>query len=465
MRQKARRRRAGSFVCAILALAAAAAGGSGARAAPADVCAGPPSILSSVAVPGLSDLKTFLCGHGVNFYGAYIGEVFGVAAGGARRAAFYDQRVEAGVFVDLETLAGLRGASFHANGFAIAGQGATDGAVYNFAAVSNVSAHPALLLFEFWAEQSLFNGLASLRVGQLAADSEFSTSEFDGLFTNATFGWATLMAADLPSGGPTYPYATPAARLLLRPIEGLTLMGAVFNGDPTGAGFDGEPYDFAPRGSRFGLHGPPFVMAEAAYAYNQSADAPAPAGRIKFGGWRHFGAFEDQRFDAAGGLLALSESGAPRMLDGDWGFYGVIDQMLWRKPNDPDFKKGVGVFARVFTAPSDRNEVSFYADAGVVTSGLVPGRPDDDFGVALAYTEISAAARGRDEAAAARSLYGRRDEIMLEAVYNALIAPGFNILPVATYVIHPGAAAPQEDGLGLRLPNALVFGLRAQLSF
>jgi porin len=65
-----------------------------------------------------------------------------------------------------------------------------------------------------------------------------------------------------------------------------------------------------------------------------------------------------------------------RTHSGDYGVYGIIDQMLWRLPGD-DPKKGVGGFARFALIPSDRNPMDFYADAGVNFMGLWDKRPGD----------------------------------------------------------------------------------------
>ena len=51
--------------------------------------------------------------------------------------------------------------------------------------------------------------------------------------------------------------------------------------------------------------------------------------------------------------------------------------------------KGVGVFARVMGAPSDRNLVDFYADGGVTFTGMIPGRPTMRSAIGFAYTGIS----------------------------------------------------------------------------
>src|SRR5205807_8787755 len=84
---------------------------------------------------------------------------------------------------------------------------------------------------------------------------------------------------------------------------------------------------------------------------------------------------------------------------GNTGLYGVIDQMIWRLSGGIP-KRGVGLFARAMAAPSDRNLIDLYADAGVNFTGLWDLRPDDTFGMAASYSRISPAARGDDADAA-----------------------------------------------------------------
>ena len=54
-----------------------------------------------------------------------------------------------------------------------------------------------------------------MKVGQLAADAEFVISEGGGYFLNGTWGWPSITAADLPSGGPAYPLATPGVSFFM----------------------------------------------------------------------------------------------------------------------------------------------------------------------------------------------------------------------------------------------------------
>ena len=196
-----------------------------------------PSI--STSIPALGEFKKALLDLGYNVQLNYIGEVLGNTKGGVRRRTIYDDLIELAIDGDLSKIAGLNGASFHINAFQIDSSGLSTCCIFNFMTVSNIEARPSTRLFEAWFEQKLFGEMASIRIGQLAANTEFTTSDFSALYLNATFGWPNILAADLPSGGPNYPLATPGVRLKVSPDDQITFIAALFNGDPSGAGFTG----------------------------------------------------------------------------------------------------------------------------------------------------------------------------------------------------------------------------------
>jgi porin len=88
------------------------------------------------------------------------------------------------------------------------------------------------------------------------------------LFVNSTFGWPVINAQDLPSGGPAYPEATPGARVQYSPNDNVTILAAIFNGDPAGPG-PGNPVQRDPFGLAFRIQDPPFLIAEVDYSYGQ----------------------------------------------------------------------------------------------------------------------------------------------------------------------------------------------------
>jgi len=431
------------------------------------VANGQPSVSTSLAA--LGDFKKALLDRGFNFQLNYTGEIFGNPRGGVKQRAVYDNLLELAVDGDLDKVAGLKGASFHINSYQVNGVGLSTCCIFNVLTVSGIEARPSTWLFEAWLEQKLWGEMASIRIGQLAASTEFTISDFSALYLNATFGWANILAADLPSAGPNYPLATPGVRLKLSPNDQITFIAALFNGDPSGAGFTGLQEILDPAGVNFRLRDPPLLMAEAQYKYNQDKNAPGLAGTIKLGGWRHFGKFDDQLHGADGCLLANPLcKGNVLSHRGDYGVYGMIDQMLWRAPGDEP-KKGVGGFALVSASPSDRNLANFYAEGGITFIGVWGDRPNDAFGLAAAYSPVSPWVRGFDAAAAYFSkaaLPIRGYEMALELTYQAQILPGWTVQPDFQYIFHPGYGVddPINPAVG-RIRDAAVIGLRTVINY
>ena len=428
----------------------------------------PPSIASSI--PVLAEFKKGLFDLGYNLQFSYFADGLSNPAGGVKQGAAYEGLLYMVLDADLAKIAGLDGLGFRVNAFQIHGRQLSATNVFNLTRVDSIEARPATRLFELWVEQK-FGDLLLLRVGQLAADNQFFISEFgNALYVNNTFGWPVIFASDLPGGGgPNYPLATPGVRLKVNPNDRLALLAGLYNGDPAGAGFTGLQEIKDPAGLNFRLQDPPLLMAEAQYMYNQDKTAEGLAGTIKFGGWYHFGKFDDVHFGRDGESLAdPSSKGVARTRNGDYGVYGVIDQMFWRLPGD-DPKKGVGAFARASWSPSDRNLIDLYAEAGVNFMGLWDKRPDDKFGLAASFSQLSPALTALDRERdffVGTALPLRDYEVVLELTYQAQIVAGWTIQPDFQYIFHPGGGVvdPLNPFAG-RIPDAAVFGLRTQISF
>jgi porin len=97
--------------------------------------------------------------------------------------------------------------------------------------IAAIEAVPTTRLSELWLEQSFAAGKASLKVGQLTADSEFFFSELSTMFLQSD--WPTIAAVNLPSGGAAYPLSTPGVRLKVDPVN-VSLLLAVLNGGLAG---------------------------------------------------------------------------------------------------------------------------------------------------------------------------------------------------------------------------------------
>ena len=250
----------------------------------------PPSIATSLGPLGdLWGLGPALEKRGITFSLTYIGETLGNRTGGVKRGSIYEGRLDGQLDVDLEKLVGWSGATFHTNGYQIHGHGLSKFYLDNLMTASGIEALPSTRLYELWLEQKMLNDKVAVRVGQLAADTEFLVSQYATLFVNGTFGWpGGDTGVDLPSGGPAYPLATPAVRLKIAPTDEVSILAALFNGDPAGpARFftNPDPQRRNRNGLDFRTTDPAFLIGEAAWTYNQGKDAAGLPGTIKLGGW------------------------------------------------------------------------------------------------------------------------------------------------------------------------------------
>lgn len=402
----------------------------------------------------------------------YIGETLSILRGGLARGTSYEGRLDGIVNTDLEKLIGWRDASTHIRAFQIhKGQYNSADLVGSIADSSNINAVSTTRLFTAWYQQE-FGKAGSIRIGQLAADDEFLVSTTAGGLINGTFGWAAMVATNLPSGGPAYPLATPGVRLQVNLNESFSLLGAAFSGDPAGKRcFDDNP-DANPQicnkhGTTFSFSGGTFWIGEAQYQVNQGKDATGLAAAYKIGAWRHTGnRFADQHFgdDGNGNIVSLAtDPPLPFNHSDNWGIYGVIDQMLWRSEG-----RSVSVFVRAGASPSDRNLVSRYIDGGIGFKGLLASRPDDTLTLGVAHSKISKDAAALDQDILA--LNGppfpiRSAETVFEASYIMQLAPWWSLQPDFQYIVKPGGNVPHPDNGTKTVGNAAVVGVRSTINF
>jgi porin len=339
---------------------------------------------------------------GIRFGFGYTGEVIGVASGGIRRGAGYEGRADLALDADLDSLAGWQGTLLHASAYQIHGDPVSGNDIGNVMTASNIEAHPTTRLYSLWLEKT-FRGGASLRAGQLGADEEFLVSGTASVLVNGTFGWAPIAAANMTHGGPGYPLAAPGIRLRLEPADATALLVAAFAGNPAGAGCADGGQICNRYGTTFSMSGGTLWMSELQLA----------GGAYKLGGWYQNGSFDDRR--------------------GNGGLYAIADRRLWRSG-----AKELKGFVRLGAAPSDRNLVRSYADAGMSYKGPLDARPEDTLALGLARAELPGGS-----------------ESLLELSYHAPLTPHLALQPDLQYVVQRGT----------EIPDAWVVALRASVRF
>lgn len=290
----------------------------------------------------MGGLRPALGRFGVSLGLTETSEVLGNPTGGRKTGAAYEGATEMSLGIDLGKAVGLQGGLFNASAWQIHGRGLSTNNIDNLMLVSNVEADRATRLFELWYQQSFLGGKLDVRLGQLAADQEFTLSQYAGLFINSSFGWPALPAVDLPAGGPSYPFATPGVRLRALPNERTTLLFGVFNGNPAAnANFPpSDPQLRNPSGANLRFQGT-FVIGEVQYAVNQGEGAKGPPATFKLGAWYNSNAFANQFFATGGetaavpGVILL-----PSQFRRDWSVYAVVDQLVWRPARGQGGRRG-----------------------------------------------------------------------------------------------------------------------------
>jgi porin len=426
-------------------------------------------------------LRSRLENAGITLQATETSAVWGNLSGGLKRGAVYDGLTQVVVRFDSEKLGLWQGGTLVASALQIHGRGPSLNLVGNtFHTVATFEATRSTRLYDLYYEQSLFDDRLSIRVGQFRADDEFIISEYGpetdaglqlasgtSLFINSTFGFPGLAATNLPGGGPAYPMGALGVRVKVKPTEEISLLAAIFNGNPAGRG-TGNPQLLNASGTRFPITDGYTAFFEAQYAINQAKDGPGLPGMYRVGVWFNNNSFEDPRYDTTGVSLASPASnGVPGPHYGNYSLYAGADQMVWQTGETKD--QGIGVFARIMGSPNDRNTLSFYVNGGVTWKGMIPGRNQDTAGLGFGYAKVGARARGFDGDVA---FYNpdtfspvRGSEAVIEATYAFQLTNWWTLQPDMQYVIRPAGGVVNPNNPTRTIGNAFVLGLVTQITF
>ncbi|WP_240702068.1 carbohydrate porin [Trinickia terrae] len=414
----------------------------------------------------IGGLRPWLNRYGVTFNLQETSEYLYNTRGGLGTGGAYDGLTTMSLQVDTQKAIGLPGGTFNISALQIHGTNLSTRYLGTLNTASGIEAQGTTRLWEMWYQQSFLDKKVDVKVGQQSLDQEFMVSSYAGTFVNTMFGWPGLPSYDMPNGGPAYPLSALGVRVRTQITPSVTALAGVFDGNPLGNDQNNL------SGTNFNLHNGALYIGEVQYAINQPGDGamelPGAAksrsgglpGTYKIGLWYNNETFADQGIDNTGLSLAdPNTTGTPASHKGDYSFYAVADQMVWRP--DPDEPRSIGVFARVMGAPGDRNEVSFSANAGVVMKAPFKGRDNDSVGLGLAYIKVGNHLSNFD---AAQGLVPRSSETALEATYQYQVTPWWQLQGDVQYTFNPGAGQnPSNPSQGMR--NTLVVGLRTNITF
>jgi porin len=379
--------------------------------------------------------RSQLADHGVVATGSYQADIQANAAGGIRQAGRYFHNFALDLEFDLDRLVGWRGAQFHASMSQRTGQNLSEEAVGSVFNVATVCCGAVVKLVSLALEQSLFDERLDIAVGRLAAGDDFLTTPLDWKFvSNAFDGNPVGVFFQIPFSA--YPNTQWGLRVRGKPTPELQLQFGVYNGDPEVVDDHNHGVDFSWRSGKGVV-----TVAEIAWLRNQRSDDTGLAGNYKLGGFFHSGPFD-----------VLDEPGSVQ--HGNGGLYVHADQMLWRD-GDAGSLQGVTPFVWLIYAPDEAlSQVPFFANAGVVWRGAIPGRDDDELVFGGVYGWFSPEQRDQQRRS---GVAPQHYEAALELGYIVQVTRWLKIQPDLQYVINPGAAGELDD--------AFVAGAQIVLAF
>jgi len=333
---------------------------------------------------------------------SYVAEAVRNLSGGLQKGTKYEAAGTLGATVDLEKAGLWSGATAYVEFIIDHGTDPSGTLIGDFQTASNIADGNRTRLQQVWFEQSLMDGAIAVLVGTHDLNAEFNVTEYGGLFTNSSFGIGPEISGNAATS--LFPEAGLAARIAFHANDQLAFSAAAYDGDPA----------TRPLRAAEGY----MYIAEAAYSSEGAA--------YKLGLWRH------TKAPVQGGGQGLS------------GAYIVIDQPLW------DWDGGsMGAFLQYGLAQRSAENIKNYVGGGFHFSGLIPGRSNDEAGIAFARADFSNNYRSLNPGF-------KKAETAIELTYRAPLTDWLAVQPAFQYIM-----APSGDPA---LRNAKVGLLRLELS-
>ena len=421
-----------------------------------------------------------LADYGLTFTGNYQGVFYGVVDSQKGSRGFYDMQINFGAelnfgkALNLDALEGVKAfgnvryrdswAGSNPNNFVEANS------MFN---PSNFQSGTQWRVLSFGLEAGTADNLpvkdmVVLRGGWLQPQKEFADQPLSKLFVNNAVNSAKGIGGNIPFSSS---FSTWGGTLKVKPVDVWYVKGGLFMAFPqaTASSNHGLAYEgYAPNPDLNGL------MAMAETGITPKLGAAELPGKYAFGGY-YWGVDNKSFFGAH--------------YDGQYGFYGQADQMLFREPSpevEPlakgpsdgksvadgksgkDFKQpvsmdkpklsdqGLSMFNLLSFAPKYNNLFPFYFQTGLVYTGLIPGRDQDLTMFSVAYGSYSF-----------YNIENLQDNVgnvnqpnytmIFEWDYRFMINGFSYIQPLAQYIVKP-------NGTG-NVQNAAVLGFQVGATF
>jgi len=242
-----------------------------------------------------------------------------------------------------------------------------------------------------------------------------------------------------------YPNATWGGLVKVRPTERMYVMGGAYNGNVS---IRANKH----HGADWSMDGPLFAIGEVGYQINGLPGDQGLLGNYKAGFW-----YDDHQYVD---FNTVARGRTPDVPRGNWGFYGLFDQVLVRFGGSGS-NRGFGITGSVLVSPDQSVSVMpFFGTAGLVARGVFASRPTDLVGLGVVYGRFSDDQEDSQRRARQSdpTVGIQRYETALELTYRfRFLKDSVYFAPDLQYIIRPG-------GTG-RIADAFVVGFEAGINF
>ncbi len=298
-------------------------------------------------------------------------------------------------------------------------------------------------LYQFWVRQTFFDDRLAIRIGKSVPTFDFNNvvrpvpvddpaaaiPAVSGLAYTPLFVNPTLLGAI-----PGYYNSATGLTATLVPIKSLYLSYGAYDGNVA-------------LGRQTGLEGPHFNghyfhIGEVGYSYRLGA--LRKPGNFGVGVWGQTGPLKN--FDN-------------QTVRGAAGVYLFGSQRLWFRHPGVD-SSGVSGFYQFGANNTNALVARQFYGSGLTAFGLVPGRPDDSFGVGVALTWLNREV-GASEVlfpqTAKEHLPLRSSQLMFSSYYQIKLFDGWFLQPNLTYIPTPAQNATIPQALAITLRLTILF--------
>jgi len=386
--------------------------------------------------------QTHAADDSITFGLLYRADVFSNVSGGLKQGTTALGNLDVKFDFDLDALLGWSGVSMGLHGIASHGGKPNANHVGSSQGVDNIEVDTnTAKLFQAWIQKQWLDDRFSTLLGLYDLNSEFYVSHSTGIFLHPSPGIGSELAQTGLNGPSVFPTSSVALRLRYRPTPETYVQAVVLDGVP------GDPDN--PRGThiQFNDGDGALRVVEAGYIPGQAKEGEqtgaVPTEKYAIGAWSYTARFAD--------LVEVDGGGDALMRKGNQGFYVLAERTLYRGTRNPDGH--ADGFIRYGRANADFNQLSSYFQAGLVFTGMVAGRSEDQFAVSFSTARTGDKYR---QAALDAGQEPTRHESVWEATYRAQMTPWLIVQPNIQHVIHPGTEAQIKD--------ATVLGVRFELA-